>query len=476
MSRAGSRSAAGKAGPAQSTRGAAPATPPARGAALPDLLALPPPSAAPAGLLGRWLRVIRLGMRSLWLHRLRSLLTVLGIVFGVCSVIAMLAIGEGASFAAQEQIKSLGSQNIILRSIKPPFDQKLIQSSRQRLLSYGLTYADIRAIQATIPGVMVVVPGRTIQEFVWNIGQRVDSEIVGTVPWYPEMRNHRVAQGRFFTDLEMDEQARVCVLNPEAAEKLFPLEAPLGKSVRIGEHYYRVVGVLEHQTPFKEDTTLEEKQTASTGSQVFLPLESLKTHFGDIILKRRVGSFEIEKVVLSEVTVKVDKREAVIDVSLAIKDLLDRKHTKPDYRMTVPLQLLARAEETKRIFTIVLGSIAAISLLVGGIGIMNIMLASVTERTREIGIRRSLGARRRDIVRQFLVETVILAGAGGLLGVVLGMAIPRLVTLFSGMPTIIVFWAPILAFGISALVGVIFGLYPARRAASMDPVEALRHE
>jgi len=200
--------------------------------------------------------VIRLGMRSLWLHRLRSLLTVLGIVFGVCSVIAMLAIGEGASFAAQEQIKSLGSQNIILRSIKPPFDQKLIQSSRQRLLSYGLTYADIRAIQATIPGVMVVVPGRTIQEFVWNIGQRVDSEIVGTVPWYPEMRNHRVAQGRFFTDLEMDEQARVCVLNPEAAEKLFPLEAPLGKSVRIGEHYYRVVGVLEHQTPFKEDTTL----------------------------------------------------------------------------------------------------------------------------------------------------------------------------------------------------------------------------
>src|SRR5262249_19933988 len=163
--------------------------------------------------------------------------------FGVCSVIAMLAIGEGASIAAQEQIKSLGSQNILLRSVKPPPEQKVSQQSGQFLLNYGLTYADIRAIQATIPGVSVVVPGRILQDWVCNVHARVDSEIVGTVPWYPEMRSHRVAQGRFFSDLEMENKSSVCVLSAEAAERLFPLEMPIGGTVRIGSSYYRVIGV-----------------------------------------------------------------------------------------------------------------------------------------------------------------------------------------------------------------------------------------
>lgn len=429
-------------------------------------------SASPAKLL----RVVRLGFRSLWLHRLRSLLTVLGIVFGVCSVIAMLAIGEGASFAAQEQIKSLGSQNIILRSVKPPQEQKVTQQSGQFLLSYGLTYADIRAIQATIPGVVVIVPGRILQDFVWNISQRIDSEIVGTVPWYPEMRNHPVAQGRFFSDLEMEGKTSVCVLSAETAEKLFPMDIPVGKTVRVGSRYYQVIGVMAKRATVSGHDEIVDTANAGLGSRIYVPLETIKIQYGDIIFKRRTGSRELEKVVLSEVTVQVQDRDSVVDVSVAIKDLLDRKHKKADYKMIVPLELLKRAEDTKRIFSIVLGSIAAISLLVGGIGIMNIMLASVTERTREIGIRRALGAKRRDIVVQFLVETVILSGAGGLLGVVLGIAIPQLVTFFSGLPTIIVFWAPILAFTISAMVGVVFGIYPALRAASMDPIEALRHE
>ena len=424
----------------------------------------------------RLLRVIQLGLRSLWLHRLRSLLTVLGIVFGVCSVIAMLAIGEGASFAAQEQIKSLGSQNIILRSVKPPQEQKVTQQSRQFLMNYGLTYADIRAIQATIPGVLVVVPGRILQDFVWNITRRVDSEIVGTVPWYPQMRNHRVAIGRFFTDLEMETKASVCVLSAETADKLFPLDVPTGRTVRLGSRYYQVIGVMERQAGQSGDTELNQNTAPSLDSRIYLPLETVKTHYGDIIFKRRAGSTEMEKVVLSEITVKVQDRDEVVNVSLAIKDLLNRRHQKADYRMIVPLELLNRAAETKRIFSVVLGSIAAISLLVGGIGIMNIMLASVTERTREIGIRRALGAKRRDIILQFLAETVILSAAGGILGVVLGIAIPHLVTLFSGMPTIVTLWAPPLAFSISALVGVVFGIYPAIRAAQMDPVEALRHE
>jgi putative ABC transport system permease protein len=427
------------------------------------------------GRLSRVSQVLRMGIRTLWLHRLRSFLTVLGIVFGVCSVIAMLAIGEGASAAAQEQIKSLGSQNIILQSVKPPEEQK-VSEQRQFLLNFGLTYADVRAIQATIPGVIVVVPGRTVQDFVSCTSRRADSEIVGTVPWYPEMRNHRVSQGRFFTDLEMDAKARVCVLSSEAAEVLFPLDVPIGQSVRLGRRYYRVIGVMEPRAHQKDDVLNNESAAVGLSSRVYLPLETLKTHYGDIIFKRRVGAHEMEKVVLSEVTVKAADPDSVMGVAEAIQTLLERKHKKPDYRIIVPLELLKRAAETKRVFNIVLGSIAAISLLVGGIGIMNIMLASVTERTREIGIRRAVGAKRRDIIVQFLLESAILSAAGGLLGVGLGMTIPRLVSWFSGMPTIITFWSPPLALSISALVGVGFGLYPASRAAEMDPIEALRHE
>ncbi|MHC1768805.1 MAG: ABC transporter permease [Verrucomicrobiia bacterium] len=428
------------------------------------------------GRLVRLARACRMGVRTLWLHRLRSFLTVLGIVFGVCSVIAMLAIGEGASAAAQEQIKSLGSQNIILRSIKPPPDEKVTTQTGQFLLNFGLTYADIRAIQATIPGVVAVIPGRVVQEWVSYIHRRVDSEIVGTVPWYPEMRNHHVTQGRFFTDLEMDAKSGVCVLSSEIAEALFPLDYPLGRSVRLGSRYYQVIGVVEHRVALKDDVLDSESGSAGLANRVYVPLETLKTHYGDIIFKRRTGSREMEKVVLSEVTVKVNDQAAVVNVAQAIQALLERKHKKADYRMIVPLELLKRAAATKRIFNIVLGSIAAISLLVGGIGIMNIMLASVTERTREIGIRRAVGAKRKDIIVQFLLEAAILSGAGGLLGVAVGLAIPKLVTLFSGMPTLIAFWAPPLAFTISALVGVGFGLYPALRAAEMDPIQALRHE
>ena len=194
----------------------------------------------------RFRRTMRLGFRSLWLHRLRSLLTVLGIVFGVCSVIAMLAIGEGASFEAQEQIKNLGSQNIIIRSIKPPEEQKVSDKGSQNyVLEYGITYKDVVRIRSTIPGVTVVLPARNMRDYVWNISKRVDCDVIGTVPWYPEMRNHHVASGRFFTDADMEAQTSVCVLGAEMAPVLFPLESALGKHVRVGADYYQVIGIME---------------------------------------------------------------------------------------------------------------------------------------------------------------------------------------------------------------------------------------
>lgn len=424
-------------------------------------------------------RLVRLGFKSLWLHRLRSLLTVLGIVFGVCSVIAMLAIGEGASYEAQEQIKSLGSQNIIVRSIKPPEEQKVTESAQSSYtLDYGLKEVDARRIRETIPGVRIVVPARIIREYVWNAPYRVDAEIVGTTPDFKRIRNQRMRAGRFFNPIEFRDKANVCVVGSTMAERLFPLEDPLGKDVRVGISYFRVIGVLEDAAgdSVTPGLSVASGVSGTVHSRMYLPLSTSRMHYGEILVRRRSGSTERERVELHELTVRAAEGKAVIPVAEHVRALLEMTHKKADYTMVVPLELLNRAEETKRIFNIVLGSIAAISLLVGGIGIMNIMLASVTERTREIGVRRALGAKRGDVTTQFLVETVLLSGMGGLIGVVLGLVIPFLVSVFTEMVTIVTIWSPIIAFSISAAVGIVFGIYPATRAAKMDPVEALRHE
>src|SRR5256885_9193233 len=298
--------------------------------------------------LTRLTRAVRLGVRSLWLPRLRSLLTVLGIVFGVCSVIAMLAIGEGASFEAQEQIKNLGSQNIILRSVKPPEEQKVSdKGSQSYVFRYGITYADIKRIKSTIPGVTVVVPGRIMREYVWNISRRVDCEIMGTVPWYPQMRNHHIARGRFFSDQEMDDRANVCVLGAGMVQALFPLDSPLGKDVRIGGDYYQVIGVME---PIGKSARTDETQenVKAAADRMFIPLETAKTRYGEILRKVRSGSFEQERVQLHEVTVKVATPEQVIPVAEAIKRVMEHNHKKKDYDIDVPLEKLRQAERTKQ--------------------------------------------------------------------------------------------------------------------------------
>jgi len=418
-------------------------------------------------------RTFRLGLKSLWLHKLRSFLTMLGIVFGVASVIAMLAVGEGASHAAQEQIRQQGSQNIIIRSVKPPEDEEG-SGGRTAMIEYGITHNDIDRIRATLSTVEVIVPGRVIRKKVWNGGNRLDCEVMGTTTRYPEVNNRTIETGRFFSEAEMERRTNVCVLDAEIVPTLFPLNAAVGKSVRVGSDFYNVVGILSPKSGVAGSITTT--SDANTG-RIYIPLTTAHARFGEITIRQSSGSQEIERVEFHEVTVALTRIEDVIPTWRVIEDMMARYHKKQDYTIIVPLDLLRAAEKTARIFNLVLGAIAAISLLVGGIGIMNIMLASVTERTREIGIRRALGARRADIVLQFLVEAVILSGIGGIIGVTVGVIIPLLISAFSSeMTTIVTFWSPILAFSISAGIGVAFGLYPALRAADMDPVIALRHE
>ena len=418
-------------------------------------------------------RTLKLGFKSLWLHRLRAVLTVLGIVFGVCSVISMLAIGEGASREAQEQIKQLGSQNIILRSVKPPEDENA-SSQQAGSIKYGLTYSDAERILATVPGIEVLVPSRIMRKNVSQRGRRIDARIVGTVPWRPDITNLRIARGRFFTTVEMRAKANVAVLASELASELFPIDDPIGKTVRVSSDYYRVIGVMAPVTATPK--TKSAAGVMGSNRDVYIPLTTARTRFGDMIRTVSAGSQSTEEVELHQITVKVRDLKEVLGVAAAVRALLKRFHNKQDYRILVPLELLRQAERTQRIFNIVLGSIAAISLIVGGIGIMNIMLATVTERTREIGIRRAMGAKRRDIIVQFLTETVLLSASGGLLGLGLGVVIPFLVGRFTHMPTVVTLWSLVLAFTISVAIGVVFGIYPAHRAANMDPLEALRHE
>jgi putative ABC transport system permease protein len=431
--------------------------------------------------LFRFKRTAKLGIKSLWMHKLRSSLTALGIIFGVSSVIAMLAIGEGASRAAQEQIARLGSRNIIIKTVPPPED-KDVGSQEQTMRVYGLTYLDAERFRNSLPNVEVVGPSRRIPQQAWYRNRKVAVEIIGTVPWYPEISPVRIISGRFLGSIDMHNRQGVCVIDENVVKELFVLDEPLGQDVKILGDYYRVVGVVSAARSASAASAIDngaakgKSQGGANVGNIYIPLTTVKNRFGEISLQFGTGGRSVEKVELQEVIVKVGSIDQVLSTRDTLETILDRFHKKSDYQVVVPLELLKQARQTQRIFSIVLGSIAAISLLVGGIGIMNIMLATVSERTREIGIRRALGAKRRDIIVQFLSETLMLTFLGGILGICLGSLIPLLVTHFGKMPTVITGISLVLAFGISGAVGIIFGIYPAYRAANMDPIESLRHE
>ncbi len=430
-------------------------------------------------------RTLKLGIKSLWMHRLRSTLTTLGIIFGVSSVISMLAIGEGASRDAQEKIAQLGSKNIIIKTAKPPEDQSSM-GQQQTLQEYGLTYADAERFRNGIPNVQVIVPNRRLSQQALYRNKRISIEVIGTVPWFTEISNVKRKYGRFIASTDMHYKQGVCVVEDAVAKELFGFDDPLTQDIKIGSDYYRVVGVVHEQTTTTKNKNNVLSQRDATGAQkaaganaggIYIPLTTVKNRFGETTMQMDASSGRtLERVELQEIIVQVQDIEMVMPTRRSVETLMARFHKKNDYEIVVPLELMRQAKDFQRIFTIVLGSIAAISLLVGGIGIMNIMMATVSERTREIGIRRALGAKKRDIIIQFLSETLILTLSGGLLGIILGSAIPFFVTHFGNMRTDITAGSLILSFGISAAVGITFGLYPAYRAANMDPIESLRHE
>ena len=423
------------------------------------------------------LSTVQLGIKNLLLHKLRSGLTMLGIIFGVCSVIAMLAIGEGASYEAQQAIKNLGADNIIIRSLKPPEKQDAGPTSgRSFEVAYGLTYADGARLQATIPGVQHVLPMRLIRDNARFGQNQVACQVIGTLPFYPEIVPLDILAGRFLSESDERYQANVCVITASLAQKLFPYQNPLQHTVKLGAVYYSVVGVVRETNMPEQRPQAGDVRGETLDQFIYLPLSTTRSRFGETIIRGQFPSLQFERVELHEIKVRMENTDAVEAADPQVRSMLNRFHDDHDYEVLVPLQLLRQAEQTKRIFNIVLGSIAAISLLVGGIGIMNIMLATVTERTREIGIRRALGARKIDITTQFLVETVVLSIGGGLIGVIVGVVVPIIVSQLADMKTIVTVWSVLVAFGISGAVGIIFGLYPASAAAKLDPIEALRHE
>ncbi len=426
--------------------------------------------------MGRIRRGVVLGLRSLLLHKLRSGLTTLGVMFGVAAVISMLAVGEGASRSVQRDIEQLGATNIILRSVKPS-DEVQAATGRQAplILRYGLTYADYRRIIETVPNVRHVLPVREIRKQIRCLERALDGRVVGTTHDYAEFNHLEVVKGRFLERFD-DELYRNCaVLAHATAVALFPYGDPIGETINLGSDAYTVVGV-----------TSERAATAVVGNSitgqdynrdVYIPLNTCRLRFGERILEMRSGRFSAEETELTQLTIQVNSIDEVKPTASVLAESYEPYHPLKDVQIAVPYELLEQARRSARQFTIILGTIASISLLVGGIGIMNIMLASVTERTREIGIRRALGAKRRDITQQFLIECVALSAVGGFAGILLGMGIPRLIVyFFPDQKTIVTVQSVLVAFGISVGVGILFGVYPARRAALLDPIEALRHE
>jgi putative ABC transport system permease protein len=395
-------------------------------------------------------------------HALRSALSVLGIIFGVGAVIAMLSIGAGAEREALEIIDAMGLRNVIVRDkIFDRDDEK--QEIRRK--SAGLALRDAEAIRDAVPGVERVIakievdPWKTL-----TATGRAKPKVVGVSHDYPELVRLPLREGRFFDRRDEETYAQVCVIGDRVRRELFGFDPALGRPLKINDTWLTVVGVL---TPRGGPREVQGVTLAATENDVYLPVTVAERKFGRAPLKSA----------LDELIVSMAPGAPVQESSTVIASLLDRLHGgAADYTIMVPEALLEQSRKTQRLFDIVMGTIAGISLLVGGIGIMNIMLATVLERTREIGVRRALGARQVDIRNQFVIESFTITAAGGLLGIAMGIVIANGVAFYAGWTTIVTVWSILLSVGVSVAVGLTFGIYPALRAARLDPIESLRYE
>ncbi len=417
------------------------------------------------------LRNIWLGIENLLLHKMRSFLTMLGVVFGVGSVVAMLSVGEGASKEALEQIRKLGSNNIIISS-KKSVDDEAATTTFSMMSMYGLTYQDHDRIASSFTHVKRTAPVKVMRKESRLYERSMELRVVGTSPEWFELVPRDMIAGRVLQASDEEGVAPVAVLTEFGARKILATQNSIGQTIKIGRDQFEVVGIVKSEA----DRSGGSIQLPDQQVDVYIPLTVARKYFGDMVTRNTAGSRTREKVDLHQIIVQVEDTDYVEATAAGLGAMLARFHKKVDYELSVPLALLRQAEATKRRFNIVLGSIAGISLLVGGIGIMNIMLASVTERTREIGIRRAIGAKRRQIITQFLIETVVLSTTGGIIGLGMGVMIPFLITFFSGMTTVLTPMGIVLPLLISISIGIIFGLYPAMHAAKVDPIIALRHE
>ncbi|MHB1426290.1 MAG: ABC transporter permease [Gemmataceae bacterium] len=437
--------------------------------------------AAAFGFLIYWdkgRRSLILAIRSLWLHKMRAFLSVLGIIIGTGAVITLMAFGEGSMQEALDAIRKLGATNIIVQSRKPP--ENSATAGRSRVAMYGLTQTDYDRFAILVQGGTVtrMVPMRVFPQEMRRVHLMFTGHAVGTTPAYAEVNELPMAMGRFLRQEDVDKNDTVVVLGSRVAQGLFPFENPLGQSVKIGQDPYVVVGVLKNRLAVGDSggQTMEDYN-----DNVYIPLTTCNEHFGSVITYRQAGSFQREQVALTQVTLTVSDIDKVRSTGKWIEAIL-ADHPKVDWVVSVPLDKLEAAEAEKRRFLGLLFMIAGISLVVGGIGIMNIMLATVTERTREIGIRRALGAKRRDITMQFLIEAVVQTSLGGMLGTLFGLFFVFIVPPLADwlwnwhLPAQVTAMPIFLALVVAVVVGVGFGLYPAYRAAMLDPIEALRHE
>ncbi len=421
------------------------------------------------------------------LQKMRSSLAALGIFIGTTTVIWLVAMGEGVSYQAQQQILELGARNIIIRSIEP---KTTSNSDKDRVKSYGLLRSDYERFLSNIPSIVRAVPIRELRREFAAKGRILNANLVGCTADHLELNRLEIARGRWINP--GDDRENVIVLADGTAKRLFPYENPIGQKVRVESDVYTVIGQTK---PRGASAAIGGSLEARDYSfDAYIPLETFRHRVGDQIMTRTGEGFNFkgEIVELTQITLTIADIDTIDETVAILERLLKKYHTEEDYAVVVPKELLRQAERTRSMFNAMLVIIAGISLLVGGIGIMNIMLATVTERTREIGIRRALGAKRSHIIQQFLVETLVLTGSGGLLGVVCGLLCGPLFRLVRSVllmispdllpPTIltleprIAWWSVLLSVFISLGVGLLFGLYPARRAAAMNPIEALRHE